>query len=91
MPSQYVVDVISPDMHGRDSGREAMRRLLAIDPLPDSVFCYNDNVAVGALQAILDAGLRVPDDIALIGVANLAPTDMLKVPLSTVDQCAALK
>ena len=89
MPSQYVVDVKSPDKHGRDSGREAMQRLLGVDPRPDAVFCYNDNIAVGALQAILDAGLRVPADIALIGVANLAPTDMLKVPLSTIDQCSS--
>ena len=62
-----------------------MRRLLRLDPAPDGVFCFNDGVAAGALKAILEAGLRVPDDIAVIGAGNLLYTDFLRVPLSTID------
>ena len=48
--------------------------------------CYNDPVAAGALRAALSAGLRVPEDIAVIGAGNVHYTDFLRVPLSTVDQ-----
>lgn len=75
--------------HDDSGGFDAMNRLLALRTLPDAVFCFNDPVAIGALRAILQAGLRVPEDIALIGVANMHNSDMLTVPLSTIDQCAA--
>ena len=63
-----------------------MRELLALDELPDGVVCYNDPVAAGALKAILEAGLRVPQDIAVIGAGNVHYSDLLRVSLSTVDQ-----
>jgi LacI family transcriptional regulator len=67
-----------------ESGHEAMRRLLA--HRPDSVFACNDLMAAGALEAIADAGLRVPDDIALIGYDDLPLAARTKPPLSTVSQ-----
>jgi LacI family transcriptional regulator len=54
------------------------------------VFCYNDPVAAGALKAILEAGLKVPDDIAVIGAGNVHYSDLLRVPLSTIDQSSSL-
>lgn len=74
------------DIDSRGSGAEAMRRLLTVKPRPDAVFCYNDPVAMGAINAILDAGLRVPEDIAVIGSGNLHYDTLLRVPLSSVDQ-----
>ncbi|HMH05358.1 MAG TPA: substrate-binding domain-containing protein, partial [Terriglobales bacterium] len=53
---------------------------------PDGVFCYNDPVAIGAMRAIAEAGLRVPDDIAVAGAGNVHYSDFLAVPLTTVDQ-----
>jgi LacI family transcriptional regulator len=50
------------------------------------VFCYSDPIAIGAMQIILAAGLRIPDDIAVIGCGNLHYDDFLQVPLSSVDQ-----
>jgi LacI family transcriptional regulator len=50
------------------------------------VFCYNDPMAIGAIHAILDAGLRVPGDIAVIGSGNLHYDTELRVPLSSIDQ-----
>jgi LacI family transcriptional regulator len=67
-----------------------MQQLLSLDPQPDAVFCNNDLIAVGALRAILDQGLRVPDDIALIGVSNLSHMGLLRVPLSSIDQSTGL-
>ena len=54
--------------------------------LPDGVFCYNDPVAIGAMRAILEAGLKLPDDIALVGAGNVHYSDVLAVPLTTIDQ-----
>ena len=73
---------------GRDDagGYEAMKELLNLRYRPDGVFCFNDPVAVGALRAILEAKLRVPQDIAVIGAGNIHYSDLLRIPLSTVDQ-----
>jgi LacI family transcriptional regulator len=75
---------------GDRGGYEAMLRLLDLNPRPDAVFCYNDPVAAGAIQAALEAGLKVPDDVAIIGAGNVHYSDLLRVPLSTVDQSSAL-
>jgi LacI family transcriptional regulator len=76
--------------HGDDagdaSGYKAMQRLLAMSPPPDGVFCYNDPTAMGAMKAVLEAGLRVPEDIAIAGCGNVAYADFLRVPLTSVDQ-----
>jgi LacI family transcriptional regulator len=71
-------------------GYKAMQQLLSRRRRPDGVFCFNDPVAAGASMAILDAGLKVPEDIAVIGVGNVHYSDQLRVPLSTVDQSSAL-
>ncbi len=68
------------------TGYEATRKLLAADQRPDGVFGYNDPTAAGAMKAILEAGLRIPQDIKVIGVGNVHYSDLLRVPLSTIDQ-----
>ena len=83
---EYVLSAQSSD----GAGYQAMRQLLRLQPLPDGVFCYNDPVAVGAIRAVLEAGLNVPDDIAIIGSGNVNYSDLLRVPLSTIDQNSSL-
>src|SRR6185312_4889909 len=75
--------------HDDTSGYQAMKRLLAAKRRPDGVFCFNDPVAAGAMRAILEAGLSIPKDIAVIGAGNMHYGDMFRVPLSTVDQGTA--
>lgn len=70
------------------TGYEAMRQLLTANPVPDGVFCYNDPVAIGAMRAILEAGLKVPEDVAVVGAGNVHYSDALAVPLTTIDQKA---
>jgi len=82
----YVVRRSLVDTETTRQGREAMRLLLEQDPKPDGVFCFNDPLAIGAMSSILDAGLRIPEDIALIGCGNLPNDDCLRVPLSSIDQ-----
>lgn len=86
---QYVVTEESGDAAGDVSGFNAMVTLLGTDPRPDGVFCYNDPSAMGAMRAILEAGLRVPEDVAVIGCGNVLYARFLRVPLSSVDQCSA--
>lgn len=72
------------------SGYEAMERLLSVNPRLDGVVCFNDAVAVGAIKRILESGLEVPYDIEVVGAGNLHYSDILRVPLSTVDLNSAL-
>jgi len=69
-----------------ESGYLAARRLLALNPRPDAIFGYNDPTAAGAMKAILDAGIGIPQEIKVIGVGNVHYSDLLRVPLSTIDQ-----
>ena len=85
MPEEYVVPGAPHDA----DGYQAMRRLLALAERPDGVYCYNDPAAAGAIQAVLEAGLRVPEDIAIVGTGNVHYSDLLRVPLTTVDQGSA--
>ncbi|KAA6456629.1 LacI family transcriptional regulator [Acidobacteria bacterium AB60] len=74
------------DIDSEKLGAEAMRLLLKRRPRPDGVFAYNDPLAIGAIDAILEAGLRIPQDIAVIGCGNLHYDPLLRVPLSSIDQ-----
>lgn len=85
-PSGYVSLPRQVDVQSRESGADLMRQLLALNPRPDGVFCYNDPMAIGAIHSILDAGLEVPGDIAVIGSGNLHYDTELRVPLSSIDQ-----
>jgi LacI family transcriptional regulator len=65
-------------------GREAAEKLLAAEPYPDAIFATNDFAAIGALGVLRDRGLRVPDDIALIGYNDTPIAAELPTPLTTV-------
>lgn len=69
----------------RDSYR-AMTALLGKGICPDAVFATSDPKAIGAIRAIKDYGLRVPEDISVIGFDNLEMSSLLDPPLTTVAQ-----
>lgn len=83
---KLVVARPSVDIESTRHGADAMRLLLDRKPLPDGVFAYNDPLAIGAMKAILEAGHRIPEDIAVIGCGNLHYDSVLRVPLSSIDQ-----
>jgi LacI family transcriptional regulator len=80
--------LVSPYMtaDGRDWQQSliAMRNLLA-GKRPDGVFCYNDPMAIAAIDVVQEAGLRIPQDIAFIGCDNLHYDSSLKASLSSMD------
>jgi len=84
LPDSYVV-------HATDdaSGFQAAQLLLSLDPRPDAIFGYNDPTAAGAMKAILEAGIGIPGSMKVIGVGNVHYSDLLRVPLSTIDQASA--
>ncbi len=67
-------------------GQRAMRELLQLNPRPTAVFAANDLMAMGAYQAIREAGLNIPKDIAIIGFDDIPAAELLNPPLTTVTQ-----
>lgn len=68
----------------RADGAAAMQRLLALPQPPDAVFCYNDLLALGALRVAHEHGLRVPDDIAVVGFDDIEDGRYSIPTLSTI-------
>jgi DNA-binding LacI/PurR family transcriptional regulator len=66
------------------SGCDAMTALLALDQPPDAVFAANDMMALGAMSVVRENGLRVPDDVALVGFDNVPMTELTTPGLTTM-------
>ena len=91
VPPLYVVSQPHGDDDGDSTGYRVMLNLLQLTPRPDGVFCFNDPMALGAMKAIIESGLRVPEDVAIVGCGNVRYSDFLRVPLTSVDQdCEAI-
>ena len=82
----YIITQRKGDVGTKQGGAEAMRQLLSLEPRPDGLFCFNDPLAMGAMNFALDHGVRIPEDLAVVGCGNLHYDDSLRVPLSSIDQ-----
>ncbi|MFO3705717.1 LacI family DNA-binding transcriptional regulator [Xanthomonas codiaei] len=69
-----------------ESGHAAAMALLARAPAPTAIFCFSDQMALGALAACRDLGIRVPDALSIVGFDDLASSSYLTPPLTTVRQ-----
>ena len=67
-----------------EEGRQGMRELLEKNPQLDSVFCATDNIAIGALIYLKEAGKRVPEDIQLVGTGDGLTGRVISPPITTV-------
>ena len=79
-------DRVAPGDGRTGGGRAGIALLLHCVPRPTAVFCYNDLTAIGALRAIKQAGLRVPDDVSLVGYDDIHFSTFVDPPLTTVAQ-----
>ncbi|MFF1257339.1 LacI family DNA-binding transcriptional regulator [Streptomyces sp. NPDC058321] len=70
------------------TGRDAGARLLGLADRPTAVFCANDLLALGVLQALYTAGVQVPEDIAIVGYDDIEFAAAATVPLTSVRQPA---
>nr|WP_231134920.1 LacI family DNA-binding transcriptional regulator [Motilibacter deserti] len=69
-----------------DGGAAAMRRLLELPERPDGVFVCGDLMALGAMTAVAEAGLRVPEDVAIVGFDDVPAAAYARPALTTVRQ-----
>lgn len=69
-----------------EDGKKATKKLLSLNPIPDAIFANNDLLAMGAMLAIKEKGLKIPQDVALMGFSNWFFSQLLDPPLSSVDQ-----
>jgi LacI family transcriptional regulator len=72
----------------KESGYEAMKKFLALDHPPTAVICSSDTAAVGAIEAIQEAGLHVPDDISVMGFDDIELATYVRPALTTIRQDA---
>ena len=77
--------IVPVDSWLRRNGAEAMRDLLASGVGFDAVVAFNDAIALGALRALQESGLRVPEDVAVIGFDDIDETQYSMPTLSTID------
>ncbi|GAB4414930.1 MAG: DNA-binding transcriptional regulator CytR [Anaerolineae bacterium] len=76
----------NPSQWCSDEGYRAMHQLLDEPVRPTAVFVSNDRMAIGAIHAALERGLRVPEDISLVGVDDIELSRHITPPLTTVRQ-----
>ncbi|WP_063048524.1 LacI family DNA-binding transcriptional regulator [Nocardia arthritidis] len=81
--------MVVPSEHTDSAGMAAVRKLLNLfsrDNFPTALVCGNDFNAVGALSALEEAGLRVPEDVSVVGYDNTSLAALRHVALTTIDQ-----
>jgi len=83
LPDAELAAEVSPTRAG---GRGAMAYFMEAGDLPDAVFCFSDLMAIGVMEVCLEHGIRIPEDLALIGYADLDYSGLLRVPLTSVRQ-----
>lgn len=80
----YDPDLVRFGNFDEESGRKAMASLLDLPSPPTAVFIASDMVAIGALRAIWDRRLRVPQDVAVVGFDDIAAARFISPPLTTI-------
>lgn len=78
--------MVVADGFRRDAGARAMAQLLDLPKPPDAVFCYNDPLALGAMRAIHERGMRVPEDVAIVGFDGSEDGRFSTPSLTTISQ-----
>ncbi|WP_339714198.1 LacI family DNA-binding transcriptional regulator [uncultured Kriegella sp.] len=81
-PKGYVVKGQS-DIH---AGKKAVKKLMKLNPRPDAIFSASDFAALGAIQQLKEMGLRIPEDVKVVGFSNEPFTKFMELPITTVDQ-----
>jgi LacI family transcriptional regulator len=71
-----------------EEGTQAAQKILKMPFLPDGIFCSNDTSAISTIQTIKKAGMKVPEDIAVVGFSNTPTSLIIEPALTTIDDHA---
>lgn len=78
--------IIACPLGSIEEGKVATEKLLRLKTQPDAIFASNDLAAMGSMQAIKEKGLKIPNDVAVVGFSNWFFSAMMEPPLTSVDQ-----
>jgi LacI family transcriptional regulator len=78
--------LVIPGDYTSRGGRDAGQKLLKLKKLPTAIFASNDMTAFGAMSVLQAAGLRIPEDISIVGFDDLPEASQVHIPLTTVRQ-----
>lgn len=87
LPNNYELNGV---FYSKAEGYDGMQQLLLLDTPPTAVFCASDLLAIGAIQAVRDAGLHVPNDVSIVGFDGIDLGQMITPRLTTVRQNTTL-
>ncbi|MCB9247553.1 MAG: substrate-binding domain-containing protein [Ignavibacteriales bacterium] len=77
----YIISTEPYTINGYLVGKKILNKGFTI---PTAVFCYNDLLAIGLINSLLESGIKVPEDISIVGFDNIDFGKYLKIPLTTV-------
>ncbi len=75
--------IVSADYH-LDAGASAVRTILSVDEIPTVIFCGSDLIAMGAMSALEDEGVKIPEDVSIIGIDDISFAFLARPPLTTI-------
>jgi LacI family transcriptional regulator len=80
--------ILSPVIHSSyrvDAGASAVKTILSAREMPTVIFCGSDLIAMGAMSALEEAGVKVPEDISIVGIDNIFFATLARPPLTTIN------
>ena len=85
---EFGIELSTIAAHSLDflTGEHVAPEIQAMGPLPDAIFCANDAIALGIMNFFFKTGIKVPDDVSVIGYDNVSYAESALVPLTTVSQ-----
>jgi LacI family transcriptional regulator len=81
---RFTLDLVVESNTRADHGASAIRKILALPEVPTVIFCGSDLIAMGAMNALQEAGRSVPGDISVIGIDDIAVAYLARPPLTTI-------
>ena len=84
----YNPDYLIQSSYSLESGRQGVIRLMSLEQRPTAVFCSNDYLAIGAMEGARDEGLRIPEDLSIVGFDDIPMTSFIVPALNTIRQPA---
>lgn len=86
--SSVKIQTIRVSLMNAAKGEEAANKILQLDKIPTAIFCANDLLALGVMRKLIEQGINIPDQIAILGYDDIAFAPSAAIPLSSIAQPA---